>query len=465
MRDVLGDATIVRVDLAARLSTMSARVCTAAAALLVAIVGLAGRAQEPESDAPRRQDLSIAREQYVLRTRAYPPAARQRALAVIDRALESPATLTKAALHLVLLEVSGLADNANDVLTFGGDRARPDRRLPIRVAWFPDGLIIVRATGEAIDLAGARIDAIDGVPPSELYRRLSQFAGGLEPQRKRSIAVLLESPQLLHVVGIARAEDAVTLLVTLRDGQRIERRLSTVDGHAIPRGIGPDRLLVSDPDIAERGWRAAISPDRAPLVFRDPDSTLRLEPLLDGAAIYLQVRTRTTPRPADMRRFQERVNSWLELHQPIDLVLDLRFDMGGDPYAMLAFLRALPARVTGRVYVLVGRYTLSSGIIAAAAVKKAGGDRAVLAGEAPGDRLRFWSDGGNACLPNSGFCLHYTDGMFDVARGCDGEQGCASEPLDVRVGDLQPDIAVPFTAEDYLAGRDRVLDAVLARMH
>ena len=103
-------------------------------------------------------------------------------------------------------------------------------------------------------------------------------------------------------------------------------------------------------------------------------------------------------------------------------------------------------------------------LVSAAAVKKAGGNKVVIVGEAPGDRLRFWSEGGNACLPNSGFCLHYTDGLFDMVKGCTGTSGCYGDQFDVNVGSLRPEINAPLTTGDYLAGRDRALDIVLEHL-
>ncbi|MEQ1729878.1 MAG: peptidase S41, partial [Vicinamibacterales bacterium] len=131
----------------------------------------------------------------------------------------------------------------------------------------------------------------------------------------------------------------------------------------------------------------------------------------------------------------------------------------------LPFMRGLPDRVPGKVYVLMSHYTFSAGIVSAAAVKKAGGEKVVIVGESPGDRLRFWSEGGNACLPGSGFCLHYTDGLFDLEHGCEGTPGCYGDQFDVEVGRLEPEIVAPLTAADYLAARDSAVETVLANLH
>jgi len=128
----------------------------------------------------------------------------------------------------------------------------------------------------------------------------------------------------------------------------------------------------------------------------------------------------------------------------------------------LAFMRALPARVSGRTYLLVGHYTYSAGIVSAAAVKKGGGDAVTIAGDELGDRLAFWSEGANVTLPNSHFRLRYTNGTFDLARGCAAVPQCLDHLIAVNPVSLVPDIAAPLTSEAYFAKRDPALEAVRA---
>lgn len=413
----------------------------------------------------QREDLRIAREGYVLRTRALSPAAREKALALLDDAVAHAGALNRDALHLRLLEIVALADNAHDGVTFARESARPDVRMPYRVTWFPDGVVLMRTLGDLWDLAGARIEAIDGLPIEVVYERLAHYAGGVEPQRKLALALLLESPGLLHEAGLAELPDRLTLELRLPGNRRLQRTIRAVSSGGIPRGVGPERLLSPEPaGTTERNWTPAISRDAAPLALLDGNRFFRMAPLRSGAALYVQFRSNVTSGGQDIDDFQAQVLATIAADHPRDLVLDLRFDTGGDLEATLPFMQSLPSRVPGRVYVLVSRYTFSAGIVSAAAVKQAGGSRTVIVGEAPGDRLRFWSEGDAVCLPDSGFCLRYTDGLFDLAKGCADEDGCYGDLFKVKVGSLAPEIPAPITAADYLAGTDRAMDAVLARL-
>ena len=243
---------------------------------LAAGVAAALGAQERSAADLRRQDLNVVRYQYVMKTRAMTPAARERALALLDEAGARAATLSKPALHVRLLEVLGLADNGHDTLTFGSDAARPDLRMPYRVGWFADGLVILRATGAASDLAGGRIEAIDGLTPAELYQRLAPLAGGVESQRRLSLGLVLESPQLLFVVKAARQADRLSLRVRMPDDSVVERTVQAIAGRDVPRGFGAERLLSPDPVSSSEGaWRPALKPEAVPLAYRSGNDAFR----------------------------------------------------------------------------------------------------------------------------------------------------------------------------------------------
>lgn len=421
-------------------------------------------AQERASANLHPEDVDVVRDNYVMKSQAFSPVARQQALVLVEQLRASASSMTKTELHLRLLEITGLADNGHDVVSFNSDAARPDLRMPFRVAWFPDALVIVRAQGSSSDLAGGRIEAIEGLVPQEVYDRLARYAGGIESRRKVTLSPLLESPQLLYTAGLAKRPDRLTLRVRLPSGHVVERAVQAIRGRDVPRSFGAERLLAPDPMPAESGWMPAVRAESAPLAFHQGNEFFRVEPLLDGEVLYVQFRANSNVAGQDIDAFQRRAVSLIQLHQPVDIVLDLRFDAGSDLPKTLEFMQALPAHVAGRVYVLISRYTFSAGMLSAAVVKKSASDRVVLVGELPGDRLRFWSEGGNACLPHAGFCLHYSTGLFDLQKGCTGEAGCYGDQFDVNVGDLNPDIEAPFTADDYLAGRDRALDLVLSRL-
>lgn len=102
----------------------------------------------------------------------------------------------------------------------------------------------------------------------------------------------------------------------------------------------------------------------------------------------------------------------MRANPPRALILDLRFNNGGNYMNTYGFSRSLPDLMGpgGRVCVLTSGQTFSAAITTTALVKQAMGSRAVILGEPVGDRLAFWAEGSQGCLPHAKFCFAYTTG-------------------------------------------------------
>jgi len=193
---------------------------------------------------------------------------------------------------------------------------------------------------------------------------------------------------------------------------------------------------------------------------------VRIVPLPAIEALYVQFRANSTADAGgrDIKAFVGRVRGSLAESRPKNLVLDLRFDIGGDIDQTRDLAREMVAAVPGRIFVLTGPYTFSAGIVFAAAMKHDGGARVTLVGEPVGDRLRFWSEGGHVCLPHSKVCFWASDGLWDLRKGCAGEPACYGDRLDARVDSLEPEIRAPLTSAAWLTGRDPGMETVRAAL-
>jgi hypothetical protein len=154
----------------------------------------------------------------------------------------------------------------------------------------------------------------------------------------------------------------------------------------------------------------------------------------------------------------------LERDPPQKLIVDLRFNTGGDLTQGHPVFKALTsssvAKQKGRVYVIQGPSTFSAGITHAAWMKKE--TPAVFVGTSPGDALDSWSEGGNVDLPNSKLRMHFADRAHLYSR----------RPVDVPkelvyidwdVGPLTPDLPADLSFADYRAGRDPVMGRILGK--
>jgi hypothetical protein len=149
------------------------------------------------------------------------------------------------------------------------------------------------------------------------------------------------------------------------------------------------------------------------------------------------------------------------------MILDLRFNDGGDERKTVDFTRALPELLgdKGNLWILTGNATFSAAIITAARAKHFLTYRAHIVGEAVGDHEPFWTDGGPPLiLRNARIAVGHAYFKQDWAKGCYDPSEC--NPLQflygVAAGDLTPEVQVGWSFADYAAGRDTVLEKALA---
>lgn len=405
-------------------------------------------------------DLAVVRDEYLPKELAYTPATRALALAKL-RELEARAgTLSDAGLLVGLAQIGALTDNAHSGVRYRDPRALPAARLPLRLLWFPDALIIARATGEAADLAGARVLAIEGLAPDALYERTKSLQGGSEINRRKHVPALIESLGILHALGVAKAPDRIALKVKLASGKVIDRVVTMVANDAVSPTAEGERLWLPEPVAGEVKWKTAITADALPTYLADAALPFRTVPMADLDALYVQFRSNEDEDGHPIAEFIARAEAEIAARKPRNLILDLRFDVGGNLLTTLAFMRTLPSKAEGRTYLLVGNYTYSAGIISAAAVKKGGGDKVTVVGDELGDRLAFWSEGDRVSLPHSHLGMRYTNGTFDLKSGCAAVPQCLDHLVDVNLVSIAPQIAAPLTSTAYFAKRDPALDAV-----
>jgi hypothetical protein len=179
----------------------------------------------------------------------------------------------------------------------------------------------------------------------------------------------------------------------------------------------------------------------------------------------VQLKSNVDQGGQSIKDFLSSTEQHLRQAQPCNVIFDLRYDGGGDYLNTYGFARKLLRLVpsAGRVIVLTGPATFSAGISTAAAVKHAAQERAVIVGEAVGDRLQFYSEGGQACLPNYPLCVVYQTGKHDYQHACDDWRVCfwLNYFFELRVKSLDPDEVVPLSFKDWRAGVDPVLDRAM----
>lgn len=428
----------------------------------------------PKADFPPPADLAAAQRQdldffrnYLELNRSYTPAAREQATALLAQAAAQAGSFSPAGFDLAVARIVALADNGHSRV-HPGPLSRRNNRLPCRLYHFADGYRVLRARPACAELLGAQVTALDGHPVDEVAARMYAYFGGPRNHYDQFAAVFfLESPALLHAAGLAEAADRVTLRVRLRDGSEREAEIVADPADAdAPRAYSDQYLSPQRIDKEPADWATLLPAETAlPLFLRDYATPFQSGPLDDPGIYYVQLRSNDDEPGHPIGAFLARAEQEIRARQPRILVLDLRFDQGGNFTRTASFMKRLPTLAASieHVYALTSAWTFSAGNVSLALLKQHGGGKVTLVGEPVGDRIRLWAEGGSLVLPNSKLSIGYATGLHDYRHSCFGESGCfwilAFYPM--QVASLAPDVRVDYTFDDYANLRDPLLARAL----
>jgi hypothetical protein len=410
--------------------------------------------------AAQREDLAAFRHDFLAVDQSYVTATRaeaERRLANLD-ALVGRISETRFA--LALAQIAALADNGHTRVVVRG--AAAGGRVGIRLAPLGGEFFVLRATVDHADLLGGKLVSIDGVPVARLRDSAHTLTGGIASHRDILAPAFFESPAQLNAIGLTRSATQATYVFTTMDGSRHEATLTMVPDLATAV-ISP--ISVLDP-AARRdgpsGWRTLLAPDKAPWSLQEFSRTMRCRdaPELDAAVMQLRA---NVDGQVPIATFLQSCDSTRRAAGRKNVVLDMRMNGGGNLQLTRDFMSSLPGRVAtgGRVVVLMAPWTFSAAISSIGYLKQAGGDRVILVGEPPGDRLRFWAEGGPTTLPRSGALLLAATQRHDYLTGCKDFADChgAVVRYPISVKTLDPDVAAPWTIDAYAAARDPGMEA------
>ena len=420
---------------------------------------------EPASQAEARlQDLDFLR-RYPDYDWTFTDEQRVAFLAEIDEIATQAGELSDAQFELAVARAVALADNGHTNISPISRRARVNA-LPLRLAWFSDGLYVLHATRENQDLLGARIELVAGLSPDQLADLFTPYSGG-ELSRSRYISVLnMESPELLHALGVSPDPDSVVVSVMTADGREITRELQALPpftDRSMRRWGGQIKEYELAPEAGD--WVHLMAGQTPPLYLASPDKPFEMTRLEAAGGLYLKLDMTMDIDGFILVDFQQSVLDEMDRRSPNFVVVDLRHNGGGtiDEWFSESVAERLPD--DGHIFIVTSPETFSGGISEAAYFKYFGGDRSLVVGEPVGDRLIFWANGGDVFrLPNSGIPMNVWVSKEDWENGCDDWWLCFWPTMltDVGVGTLEPDIPVSVSFTDYVVGRDPVMVAILA---
>lgn len=413
----------------------------------------------------QRQNLIAFRTNVFERDKSYSVEARATAAGRLALLEAKVGKISQIAFDLELARIVALADNGHTHYNLGSILSQANR-APIRLAVFGEDFYVVRATTPNQDLLGAKLVAVDGHTASDLRKAGRSLWGGVDAWRDRAAYSLLESPELLNALGLATSKDAARYTFATATGA-VDRTLAGDPPSATRPVSGPAQTLSPTPiPLEEANWRTALDPARAPWSLQDWGKSFRWRkaPEINGLVLDM----RSTNNTADMKILDalKMLNDAIDAEKPVNVVLDLRLNSGGNLLMTRQFAKTLPERVTGRIFVLTGPGTFSAAISTTGYLKQAAPDRVSIVGEPVGDRMMFWAESPPYKLPVGPGTINLATERHDYTDGCRAYSDCHRnvQLVPIILPTLAPDIAAPWTIEAYLAGRDPAMEAVAAAL-
>jgi hypothetical protein len=365
-------------------------------------------------------------------------------------------------LTLEMLRAMALFDNAHSTII------EPRfRRVPLRFHWFSDGLYVVKASPDLVPVAGARVMAIEGHDPEEIFARLRAFIPGVEGWQRYRSEYFLSSPGVLAALGVS-TDPAAMVIDYARPGS-LTRSLAVGVEASVPEGDAFREfrhLLPGDESFGTKGWiRAGDAVAVKPTYLQGLPSPFASAFLPELNAVYVRLNGSNSTREVDLPDFLARVVAEVESRHAANAIVDLRFDWGGNYMLARSFAPRLASAIpaNGRVFVITGPNTFSAGLITAARIKRFAGSRTVIVGEPAGDRLRFRAEGLEVQLPVSGVDLYLSTASHDLVDGCrwlDRECFILDKFFPAAAGDLTPALPASSSFADFMAGRDPAMDRI-----
>ncbi len=314
--------------------------------------------------------------------------------------------------------------------------------VPLQFEMYPEGVYILSADASHADLIGAQvlqfgdhktervIEALDGI----ISQDNSQGLWRTGPSYMRF-------PQILNGLGLLPKSDAMPL--TIRD---VDGKQRSVTVAAVPTDPEYNRV------IGHPKWATAYEKASGPLplYLKDRATFYWFEALPDGKSVYCQFNSVSDGSTETLSGFADRLFEYIEKNKIETLIIDMRWNNGGNSKLLPPFISGLirsDVNRDGRLFVIVGRKTFSAAMNAATFMERF--TNATFVGEPTPSSPNFVGESNLVTLPYSRTGVSVSDLFWQ-----------SSWPTDRRTW-IAPFLYAPPSFEAYKAKRDPAMEAIL----
>ena len=316
--------------------------------------------------------------------------------------------------------------------------------LPLLLYQFKEGLYVIAGDPKYKELLGNQVIEYAGIP-------VDRFKAIFDPYifRDNQMAILVRIPYLLRTPGYLKT------LNLIKDAEVIDLKVKDLKGNVKTVAVTTD---TTQPNI----WNILPNPDswinfqqtlpgNLPLYLKDMKTEHWWELMPDKKTVYCQLNKIRNSQNQSFAQFAERLFKFFDSTGAEKLVLDMRWNNGGNTGLILPLINGINSHKTinkrGNFFVIIGRRTYSAAQNTATMLERF--TNPIFVGEPTGSSPNFVGEERPLVLPYSKMIINVSNLFWQT-----------SWPTDKRTW-IAPTIYAPPTFESFKANRDTALEAII----
>lgn len=393
------------------------------------------------------QDLNHFQKNYYKVCKSFPVDSILKSNQIIDSIKENIDSFSDNKIKLLISHCVSMADDAHTAVYF-----RNFRRVPLRLYLFDDGLYVIKAQKGFEQFLGKKVVAICDKSVDELLEILDYYKSGNKSWIENESSYFLASPDFFEAANLSPTSDSIKYEFADKNESYLYpiENIDKSDEYSAWRDLSPINNLKTD----TMNWEHVLNDTSLPLYLSYLDKDYHVEYLGALHAMYIQINISN-----NLEGFNRIIKNCLDSNNVQHLIIDFRFNGGGDYTKLAAFSKTIQQKVKGKIFIITGKATFSAGICIAARLKYFSKGRAIIIGQNSGDRLQFWAEGRQFSLPNSKIVARAVYGFHDWEN--DNFELFKTHWINLFFGvaakDLTPDAPVKLLFKDYYKGIDKAM--------
>ena len=283
--------------------------------------------------------------------------------------------------------------------------------------------------------------AFENAAFAQAYARIKEIVSADNPYQKRWMAMrYLTTPEVLRAIGAITDAKRVRVTATAENGRVMTKTLTPA-----PYTEGRFTRAVSSLDVK----RIPGAPALRPLYLQRAEEPFFMHWDAAERILYVQINTLLNDGERTVEAFGREIAEAIRNDQPRAVVIDLRWNSGGDSGFNKHIVNAVAGSsvdAPGKLFTIIGRRTFSAAINLTSALKAY--SHAMLVGEPSGSSPNFIGETNAVFLPNTGMIVSVSNRR---------RQGVLSDRKDRW---WTPDLPAEPNWNDYRAGVDPAMRTI-----